>query len=408
MKYLYLVLSFTLVLQSCNNSGVKTNNNKFSKSQIASLNLNNTKIANSNNETAIVLNINDYLDKREFDFMSMIDSVICIPLETTKKSLVDRVDKILLTEDRIFIKDRYSQGGVIIFNSDGEFIHRIPNGRGPGELLRLYDIAYDKVTNQLITYEHSFISYFDKNGKLISERSLPFGIDKIYSYNQGYIAKGAGSGNGHLGKIQNYSFFDITKDLEISCAGIKEINPSFSYVEKDYVSQIDDSLFLVASRLNDTIYRYNVMNKDLVSKYILDYSNGKIYTDYSKMTNKQIQEFFKTNDTYYFNGWFTETKNTEAFFLYNSFRNSTAVVFRNKHSGEMTGGSIAKYDIAQIPPLAFMYYSYKQYFVHWYNPSSEDPFAKMSTIIDEESKMKLQKLDTNSNPVIVLYTMKDF
>ena len=69
-----------------------------------------------------------------------------ILLETTDESLLDAIYKVIVTKSNIYIHDRLKGGGIAIFDNNGNFIKRISNGRGPGELVRLYDIDFDERT----------------------------------------------------------------------------------------------------------------------------------------------------------------------------------------------------------------------------------------------------------------------
>ena len=83
-----------------------------------------------------------------------------IPLETTDESLLDDFRKVVITPSHIYVHDDFKGGGIVIFDKEGNFIKRISNGRGPGELVRLYDIDFDEKNNELVVYQHSFLLFF--------------------------------------------------------------------------------------------------------------------------------------------------------------------------------------------------------------------------------------------------------
>jgi hypothetical protein len=70
-----------------------------------------------------------------------------IPLETTTKSLIQKINKIVISEKYIFIIDTDK---VLQFDKSGKFIRVVGSqGRGPEEYLRIYDLCVNEQKNEV-------------------------------------------------------------------------------------------------------------------------------------------------------------------------------------------------------------------------------------------------------------------
>jgi hypothetical protein len=76
---------------------------------------------------------------------SFADTVVFIPLETTKESLIQFIDQIWMNDSVILIN---GGGSLLMFLQNGKFIRQIgKNGRGPGEYLSIlhFDVIRDTI-----------------------------------------------------------------------------------------------------------------------------------------------------------------------------------------------------------------------------------------------------------------------
>lgn len=109
------------------------------------------------------------------DLHQYSDSLKIIKLATTQKSLISRINRIIEDDSLLFILDKPSRT-VLVFHSSGRFYHSIHHwGKGPGEYIRIQDIAVDKKSDIIYIYDdhlRKLISY-DYYGKLLSETYLP-------------------------------------------------------------------------------------------------------------------------------------------------------------------------------------------------------------------------------------------
>ena len=193
----YILLFLFVFFIGC--VGQSTQNSHYTKEQTASLHLDSTTVLNIETDSVTTIDLNPFLKKQAYDLGALIEEVKFIPLETTDESLLSDIYKILTTDSYIYIYDKLKGGGLAVFDKEGKFVRRIPNGQGPGELIRLYDIAYDWENNELVAYQHSFLLFFTPSGEFIRQKRLPFGFYNFTVIPDGYVFKTLDKqGNGHL------------------------------------------------------------------------------------------------------------------------------------------------------------------------------------------------------------------
>ena len=105
-------------------------------------------------------------------------SDICVPvdiisLETSEKSIIQHIDKIIITEEEVFILDTYGAKSILVFSKKGEFKYKIGKaGRGPGEYETPldFDISNDEI--QVLSYNKVVV--YNLNGEYRRQYYLNF------------------------------------------------------------------------------------------------------------------------------------------------------------------------------------------------------------------------------------------
>ena len=86
----------------------------------------------------------------EVNFSEVFASITPIVLETTKNSLIGRIDKVIATPEYIIVLDNSIAKALFLFKKDGAFVHKFGRmGNGPGEYTNIYDFCYDKATGTI-------------------------------------------------------------------------------------------------------------------------------------------------------------------------------------------------------------------------------------------------------------------
>lgn len=406
VKYcIWFVLLFTL-FTTCRK---QEENWHFTEKQIASLHLDKTTTLKPNTDSTIIVDLNPFLGKKTFDFGSLIDEVKLLPLETTDKSLVGGIYKVVATESNIYLMDKFKGKGLIIFNKEGKFVKRLSHGQGPGELYRLWDFSYDKENDKLIVYQHPFLMLYTSSGEYIKKQRLPLGFYNFIAISGGYLFKTLDyQGNEHLGDFKNSTLLITDKNFKIKSAGLNHL-PFGKVLTATSLLHRDQDILSITETCTDTIFQYDTTSNQLKAKYIMDYSEKRLPKEFCFIDSyEKFHKITKSNDYVYFYGEYLETKTKNLFFLENNYNNIKTIVYRDKQTGNMKGGAHATFNWEQIPPTTFPISTYKDYFIAVHNFEKRDSLLLRSTIISDEDKEKIKKLKEDDKPILVFFKMKNF
>jgi len=369
------------------------------------LQLADTKVLIAETSQAQHLNLNPFLVKdKEFDFGALLKEINFVPLETTAQSRLGQIRKVVTTAEHIYIMDDLDEWGIAIFNRQGKFVKRIPNGKKPEQLYRLYDIDFNTQTNELIAYKHSFLLIFDKEGNFLRFKYLPIGFLNMATTPDGYVLKSLVGQNINLGDKSNYRLQFINKDLKLNAVALPD-KESKAFSAKSYLYRVAD-LVKITAEISDTIYQYNPKDNKLAAEFILDYDHKlpRLYI-YGKDFSV-FEEAIRNHNYNYCIGDYIETTYHNVFFISNKIGN--IVVYRDKHSGNMVGGGIAQ-SKQGLPFLAFPDTFYDDQLIKYYYPGENDyEVLKEMPFLSEANKKKSESFKKGDNPILIYYTLNKF
>ena len=371
----------------------------------AVLQLADTKVLTAETSQVQHLNLNPFLVKdKEFDFGALLNEINFVPLETSAQSRLGQIRKVVTTAEHIYIMDDLDEWGIAIFTRQGKFVKRIPNGKKPEQLYRLYDIDFNTQTNELIAYKHSFLLIFDKEGNFLRFKYLPIGFHNMAATPDGYVLKSLVGQNTNLGDKSNYRLQFISKDLKLNAVALPD-KESKAFSAKSYLYRVAD-LVKITAEISDTIYQYNPKDNKLAAEFILDYDH-KLPRSYIYGKDFSVFENAIRNHNYnYCIGDYIETTYHNVFFISNKTGN--VVVYRDKHSGNMVGGSIAQ-SKQGLPFLAFPDTFYDDQLIKYYYPRENDyEVLKEMPFLSEANKKKSESFKKGDNPILIYYTLNKF
>jgi hypothetical protein len=128
------------------------------------------------------------INNDNFLLSSIVDSVSFVPLETTGKSLIRRIDKLYRTDDTIFVSDCLGSNKVLVFDGRGRFIRTIGAvGNGPGEYIEMNDFCIDTLSRCLYFLTLKSVVYkYGYEGNFIEKFNLGFYSMRM-EYNHGRL-----------------------------------------------------------------------------------------------------------------------------------------------------------------------------------------------------------------------------
>jgi hypothetical protein len=404
----YIIPVLAIFCFACTGQQQSNENSRYTKEQIAALHLDSATILNTLTDSVTKINLNPFLKKQKFDFGALIEEVKLVPLETTDESLLDDIYKIFVTDSHIYVHDSYKGGGIVVFDRNGKFVRRIPNGGGPGELIRLYDIDYDKENNELVAFQHSFFLFFTPSGEYIRKERLPFGFYTFTVIPDGYVFRVHGEqGNEHLEFLKDYQLFVTDKNFKLRLAALSLYPKGGVLTGHNYLYNNNNTI-KVTQDYNDTIYQYVKETNCLKAVYILDYSKKKIPEIYLKGSYNDFKNAVRQNDYYFYIGEYFETESHHAFILNNWYIKLNSIIYRDKKTGNITGGTNASFNVNEIPSMGFPIATSGDYFISVYYPHDSDPRLMNSSIVSEEDKEKIKNLKEDDNQILAFFKLKNF
>lgn len=275
LTLLLLLLSTLLLNISCKNSG--TNN---SASVIGGL-------------VPMVVHL-PKTGEKTLNVSIFADTVVYIPLETTKESLVGHIDQIWMNDSLILIDD--SDQGLLLFGQDGDFIRKIgKNGRGPEEYLSIF--AFDVIRDTIYvssTGRRGFLKYtFD--GSFCGEVKLDY--QPVYF---GFTADHRFVYYDHgEGLVYNYNNGFERADTMVVEYGVTEGRHSYIQMTDAYLNHLQktSSGILFNSYLGDTIWNITGTGKE--PAFILDTEEELLpYEKQIEFCNGDFDSFDRNARTY--------------------------------------------------------------------------------------------------------------
>lgn len=348
------------------------------------------------------------------DFLS---DVYFIPLETSNDAILSEIDKIIITDNRIFIMCRKT--GIYIFNIKGKFINNIcKRGKAPFQVNHLFDFSLS-IDGKIYALDNGKLLVFDKDGTPISE--------SFYNINM--------KGLGHPINICAFNFDtmflwhksdDVKYKYHLSISdsegNIKKMMlpyTHFSFASAQFIQCGKDEWGITPSSLNNTIF--SIVNGNFIKKYHLKITDNndnipdltpRNRIDFAK--SDQLVHFINEHDITYAYGDIVYNSNYLLVNMHNMKRGIYKRALINTHTGD-----IKYFAFPGAPENLFhpqkLYLSDNEYFV-----SSLDAW-QVCKLIDEgkttcnflsaprrqEIIKGLQNVKETDNPVLMLATFKD-
>ena len=114
-------------------------------------------------------------DMNHFDLSPYLDSIKFVKLEFTDESIIGKITKSVIYEDRIYILDDQTNS-LFIFDMEGKYIHKISDvGQGPGEYIQLDFFDIDRENKQIVLTDLMayWIMRYDMEGNFLYRKEIP-------------------------------------------------------------------------------------------------------------------------------------------------------------------------------------------------------------------------------------------
>ena len=216
-----------------------------------------------------------------------VKDVKIIPLEFNKKSILGKIQKIVIFQNDIYIQDGMNNEGVFKFDMNGKFISIIgKKGKGPGEHVSLTDFSLDPINKHLFIVDRAqgkLTEFSLPDDKFISDKHLGFDVSN-FEYKDGFFY----FYQMHNTSPGNYDLIIKNNQDKITAKYFKN-TPLFIERQHGNFHSLPEG-FLFTTLYNDTIYKLNKVK--LENAYYLDYGKYKISPEmYKSLIEFKIYEF---------------------------------------------------------------------------------------------------------------------
>jgi hypothetical protein len=389
---------------------------------------------NNNQKTDNTIIVIDLISEPESDLTDVTDiatDLDYIPLQTTEISLVKSVTKIVTRNDKIYLRNGYTD--VLCFDRNGKFLYRLDKtGRGPGEynFIRDFDISSDNKTlivisdGNLLLYNNTDTEFvfnksinlmhlFQSNRQPISKISMIQGTNNIllsidpFTGSEQFLSILINTNGDSLNFKQNYYMSEKTDKL------LQMINESlqFNFENK----------FCFKEEFSDTVFFVNRETNEFQPRLIFD-SHGKGVSpgiryekDYAKKHGADIYWVYLIIETPRYIVYTYQHNSSGYKMLYDKSANEKFKLKEWDYYKDVASKKSLKDDINAGPAFDpdfcsenLIYSSVDALTLKKYVASEEFAKAKVN---DPEKKEALKKLANSlkeiDNPVLIIVTPKE-
>lgn len=387
-NHLIYLCAIICILNSC----IRKNNSWISEDVIAEFNIDDAPVYRIQHESTELVDINDVFGTDCLDIDNLVDTMYFVPLQTTPNNVFYYIERLIVTDDRVFLMDR--NGRVLIFDSNGKFINQLKRGQGPGEINYNDDISYDENSKKLVVVQTDMLLFYDKDGNYIESKVCPILTWEFTATEWGYLFFAAKFINYDLGEGAKYAALSTDKNGKVIGKGIgfrqsDDLVTSFPYL------YILNKRAIITEPGNDTVFEAG--SSYIRAKYIFEYSKYK--------ADVNSQEEIMNSSKYYHSAGFMENNKTQ-FIHFHSGKKGGYTVIRDKDTKKAMGAKHFMCSPEKVPMYCINIRAvYNDYFVSFMNPYNNMHFN--SPLISETDNKKIANLTEEDNAVLIFFKMKE-
>ena len=262
---------------------------------------------------------------KQYSEKAALQVVDAIKLQTTKKSLINQIAKIIKYGDYLFILTQVPQNNILIFKTDGTFLTKITKGRANNEVIYPTDISIDEMNDRLFVLDfYRTFKVFSLDGKYLSHTPLSHPLFNLESV-------------GNQGACLFYCLNMTSKNQFTGYYGKDELTGIYKcpysakgYANLAYLSKFHQDSILVAPFFSDTVYLFNMRTAALDPYIIFDF-HGKSANQIDRIREcKSLNDYLEPVETegfysgpmnlVFINGklWFGFRKTEDAFNMFDT------------------------------------------------------------------------------------------
>ena len=355
-------------------------------------------------------------------FSKIVTDYEVIPLETNENSVIKMIGRIILLRSFLLVQDSRNRS-LLLFDKSGEFQRKIGSkGKGPGEFTRITDIDVDHKNNLIFVYDQ-------KQGKLITFDTM--GV--LMTEQKVFHKKGMISSIKHIEKNRFLTFLEPKYNKSTKSLAYFE-NQKFSMLETNNMKSIHINQYFSGSnelirsgesivfcpRFGNVIY--TIDNQNISPRILLNpdektMSHNEISTA-MKMAMKQPRPSDRSMVYTAVGQWgmthFIETRAFITFRYHNPDYPTSKFALVDKTTTPYNQNCYLHNDIhTEVSPSVDIKYADDSTFINLVYGLDDDLLVKnqkeqiaKDEHMSSEIKSRVSKLDMNSNPLLLVYHLK--
>ncbi|HWK07600.1 MAG TPA: 6-bladed beta-propeller [Puia sp.] len=343
-----------------------------------------------------------------FDYNKNLKDLHFVKLETSARSKIGSIDKILLTDSRIIIVDFNASKGVYIFDSSGRFINKILANKDPKDntavVSDFYDVAYDYTADEIILHDQTEYqsSYFDRDGhfRKASKEYVYFANLVNLKNTDKYVYINSFGGNDHIPVLTESALYFGKRNTEIlytATDAVKNMKTGINYqINNNSSFNNSNNKVFYTPEFSDTVYQIAAAPLNVYPKLVIHYPGADINSIIKKENKEGIDEYINLenqNKYYSFKGEIFS--NDDSIYYIATYKDGLSGYFYSEKTNKIIGGDLVSTvlpkDSAQIKEYRYPITTFNDYFVSALPASDFGHTAKPT-----------------DNPVLAFYKLKNF
>lgn len=330
------------------------------------------------------------LENSEKKLSTLIDdNYFLVPLETNDSSLIVKIEKVVLENDRIFVLDPLSPQPVKVFDATGKHLRNIgKKGGGPGEYNNPIDLFIDGIYVYLYDNPENLLR-FDLEGNFVD-------------------AKKTGVAGFRIEKNKDKGYVFINGDTESNLVTTdKDFSSSKSYFP--YQNRIVDQLILspLSKRIDGSVIYRRYLNDTIFVIDEMGTPNPHLFIDHGEKAFKAdatiSQDLLEERMVEYsVNQLFLENSDHQILYFLQSMNPYFSLRNKKNQNTYLINFMNLENDVTFTNPLAFTFTT-ADWFVAAIDPSQ---LAEDRTEFPEKAKASIEKVSSGDNPILMFCKFK--
>ena len=337
----------------------------------------------------------DIENVQPMNLADFVESIQLVPLETTDKSLIKRIERMVIRDGKVYIQNDVQD--VLVFDENGKFLLSTAQRRGQGPEDYFMIMSMDVTNDGLISiYEGFRIREYDMDLNLVNSY-FPQLPDSIHSAleKRKHIKL---DDDIYLFRDNEYtSYYSASKDSVLSIKHEHYHPKSCAIVNNLRLLEHEGEIYFSPSYICDTLYRVNTAEHRM-EPVIAFHSEEDINLDEmpDDMTFQYYVEYMMNTEKMFMLDK-VHLPHADFCFMTNVKDKKGGVVYRDKH------GKVKVYyqKDTQSFPVPHAVYENKLVFA-----AMPEYIEEMDmTLVDAESLERIKDLKEDDNQVLVIYTV---